>query len=502
MADRENDVLQISAHVSTEDGGLRFTYPDPYSGTLFYLQDNELYGYTPGGVQVPVFTLENGILTATVDERGQSRFRQYLSALDKPFRKLAKLEFLQPDGSTAFTLDNNYRRGWRKKHDTRAFIQDGSLEVSLNNGQRRKATINLSNVDGAFSYNVNTLWFGKQVRLSMGLILPDGTEFYLPQGVFYISNPNATISPDGKTISYDLVDKWSYLDGSLFGTMENTYVVKTESEGSKVNVFNAMRAVLLTNKFTHGYQSGAAYSSVVDPITPVFPTYYNGRKYAIKGGGYANMTDVPYDITVEAGKTLADIELELNNILAGLIGYDMTGALRVEPSETDVSDKDKPVLYAFTPKNSRFCGMSETAKDEEVYNDVFVVAEGLDGSEIWGRATNMDPQSDTNVNLIGRKTLYESNGTYYSVAQCAALAEWELKHKTVLQKSIAIECQQMFHLMENRLVSVQRTDKPGNPTEKHIIQSFSIPIGETGSMTINCTSVNDLPQATITTATV
>ena len=114
----------------------------------------------------------------------------------------------------------------------------------------------------------------------------------------------------------------------------------------------------------------------------------------------------------------------------------------------------------------------------------------------------MDPQSDTNVNLIGRKTLYESNGTYYSVAQCAALAEWELKHKTVLQKSIAIECQQMFHLVENRLVSVQRTDKPGNPTEKHIIQSFSIPIGETGSMTINCTSVNDLPQATITTATV
>lgn len=30
------------------------------------------------------------------------------------------------------------------------------------------------------------MWFGTMVRLSEGLLLPNGEEFYLPQGVFYI----------------------------------------------------------------------------------------------------------------------------------------------------------------------------------------------------------------------------------------------------------------------------------------------------------------------------
>ena len=79
------------------------------------------------------------------------------------------------------------------------------------------------------------------------------------------------------------------------------------------------------------------------------------------------------------------------------------------------------------------------------------------------------------------------------------LARWILKRKTVLQKSVTIECGQMFHLIENRLVSVKRTDKAGSPIEKHLIQGFTIPIGETGSMSISCTSVNDLPNFTVTT---
>ena len=95
------------------------------------------------------------------------RYYQYLSALTKEFKKLAKIEFLQPDNSVAFSLDNNYKRGYRAKFDTRAFIQDGSLNVSLQNGKRRSASITLSNLDGAFDYAINKIWFGQRVRLSM-----------------------------------------------------------------------------------------------------------------------------------------------------------------------------------------------------------------------------------------------------------------------------------------------------------------------------------------------
>ena len=80
------------------------------------------------------------------------------------------------------------------------------------------------------------------------------------------------------------------------------------------------------------------------------------------------------------------------------------------------------------------------------------------------------------------------------------LAVWNLKRKTILRKAVSIQCQQMFHLIENGLVSIVRTDKPGSPVEKHVIQSFSIPLSETGAMSITAVSANDIPQFTATTS--
>ena len=428
-----------------------------------------------------------------------NRFSRYLSALYYPFRKLARLEFLQPDDSVAFFVDNNQKIGYSRSHPSSAFIQDGNLNVSLQNGQRRKATVTFGNVDGAFDYNVNRLWFGNRVRLSMGMVLPDGTDFYLPQGVFYLTNPQAKISPSNRSVTYSLSDKWAYLDGTLFGRLSSSYVVNTKTEtGAATNTFDAMRSLLCLSKFTMNKTDDITQQ--IDPVVPVFTTYYNGKTYATRNGQAVSMTDVPYTITgnSESG-TIASIMLELNTVVGGLIGYDPTGTLRVEPSQDDITDFDKPVLWTFSPKNSQLFGLQETSKDTEVYNDILVVGENLTGYEIWGRAENFDPSSDTNINLIGRKTYRINKAEYFYDEQCTNLAEWTLKRKTVMQKSVSIRCGQMFHLIENRLVAVQRTDKPGNPIEKHIINSFTLPLSQSGEMTINAVSVNDL--ATLATVT-
>lgn len=409
-----------------------------------------------------------------------NRYEQYLAALRGTFRKLAKLEFLQPDDSVAFSVSNNARSG--------AFISDGSLNVSLNNGQRRTASVELSNLDGAFSYNVNKIWFGRRVRLSMGLVLPDGSDFYLPQGVFYIRNPAETLNPDAKTVTYNLVDKWSYLDGDLFGRLEGTY----QAPRGNTNIFDVMTSILQFSKYDFSQTNDK--SEMIDCTAPVFTTYYNGKKYTIEDGSQAPMTDVPYTITANAdGSTFASVILELNSIVAGLIGYDPTGALRVEPSQDDIDDSEKAVLWEFSPKNSTLCGMTETPQNSEVFNDIVIAGQNLTNNVIYGRATNYDPKSDTNVWLIGKHTHRETRSNYWNEEQCVALAQWFLKQKTALQKTVSIRSPQLFHLLENRLVSIVRTDKPGSPTERHIIQSFTLPIGETGEMTINAVSVVDYP---------
>lgn len=420
-------------------------------------------------------------------------YHQYLSALTREFKKLAKIEFLQPDNSVAFSLDNNYKRGYRSKFDTRAFIQDGSLSVSLQNGKRRSASVTLSNLDGAFDYALNKIWFGQKIRLSMGLVLADGTDFYLPQGVFYINNPSAVFKPEQRTVTYNLVDKWAYLDGSLFGTLDNSYKIERTSDKPDNTIWSAMRSLLSLSKID--FEKTEDKSLQVDNVMPVFTNYYDNRKYKTSDGEEVNMTDIPYEILVSGdSSTLANVMLELNDIIVGQIGYDQTGALRVDASQDDIEDSKKPVLWNFTPENSQLLGFNETFKNSEVYNDIIVIGQSIESkTPIYGRASNYDPKSDTNINLIGRRTYKESRSNYWNETQCTDLAKFRLKRKTALQKNITIESSQMFHLAENNVVTVKRTDKKGSPTERHLIQSYSLPIGETGSMNINCVSVNDLP---------
>lgn len=427
-----------------------------------------------------------------------AQYNAYLNALSRPYRKLVRLEFLQPDDSVAFALGGAGQKTIVAGRDTRAFLQSGSVSVNLQNGQRRRATVVLANRDASFDYAVNKLWFGQRLRLSMGMVLPSGEEFYLPQGVFYISNPSNLISPAEKTISLNLVDKWSYLDGSLFGILEAAYSIAPGN-----NIFTAIETLLNLSRYT--YEATVNTIDKIDPAQPVWTNYYSGRSYtaANSDGSISSnipMTNTPYTVTENRGASIADIILKLNGMLAGWIGYDQTGALRLEPSQDDVDDADKPVLFTFSPNNSTLMSMSETSQNEAVYNDVTIAGQGLTDKTVWARAVNFDPTSDTNVNLIGRKIFVEERADYWNTDQCAALARWYLKRKTILQKSVTIECAPMFHLVENRLVAVLRTDKPGAPMEKHLIQGFTIPIGETGSMSISCTSVNDIPDFTVTTS--
>ena len=404
----------------------------------------------------------------------------YLEALTGQFVKLAKLEFLQPDGTVAFVLDNN----WQNKR-SRSFIQSGNLTCNLQNGKRRVASVELANLDHEFDYNVNKLWFGQQVRLSEGLILPNGQEFYLPQGVFYIVNPEEKFMPSEKSVTLNLEDKWAYLDGTLFGRLDGTYEVPLNR-----NIFMGIQSVL-------DLPRGNGYP--VDSVPPVFTDYYNSQTTTLPDGTVISDLLMPYTYRCESDSgTYADIVLELNGILAGWIGYDQTGRLRLDPSQDDILDSEKPVIWDFTPEKSQFLGATYTVKNSDVYNDVIITGESLsEYGSVAGRACNYDPASDTNINLIGKKTYRESAAGYYSRRQCEDLALFKLKRQTVLQKSVTITSSQIFHMQENQLVTIARPDKPNSPIERHLVTGFTRPIAQTGNMTIQATSVQDFPVATI-----
>ncbi len=418
----------------------------------------------------------------------QEKRLDYLQMLRKPFQKLCRLRFLQPDGSTAFSLDN-------APHGARSgtFISDGTITHNWQNGRRTSATVTLSNVDGEFDYNFNSVWFGQEIALDEGLILSDGvTEFYIQQGVFLIETPTENVMPNGKTAVYNLVDKVAALDGTLGGNLEGTYQVAVDT-----NIFDAIASLLSLDKYT--MQTATDATRQIDRVTPVFTEYYNNKTQTLPDGTTVAMTAAPYTLTIDSTDgTMWDVISGLAAMVNAWIGYDETGALRLDPSQDDILDSNKPVLWQFSMDEAELCGMSYEVKNTEVYNDYIVVGERLsDNSQPSGRAQILDPASPVDINAIGLKTKRVAQAGFATDTQCKDYAEWMVKRSAVLQRAVTVSCSQMFHIRGNELITLTRTDKPGNPTERHLIQGFSRPLASTGEMQLNCTSVQDFPTATI-----
>lgn len=410
----------------------------------------------------------------------------YTSAIKSgDFVKISRLRFLQPDGSIAFSVDNDPRQ-----KRSGAFIRSGSLSVNLQNGTRRTASIQLADVDGEFDYNVNKVWFGTEIAVDMGILTGngttvDGTEIWFPQGVFRANQATQNVHPNGVTMDYSLTDKWAGIDGTLTGTLESTYTV---SKGT--NIFAPIVTLLGLDR-----GDGEPY----DNMAPLFTEYYNNKTQKLQDGTTVPLTDAPYDMTVDSDDgTVADMILALCGAVNAWVGYDRSGRLRIDPSQDDILDEDKPVSWRFSLAEAQVTGLAYDYQIGDVFNDYIVLGYMTsDYVQPAARAVNEDPMSPVCVSRIGRRTKRDPQPNFATVRMCADYAEWKVKRTAILRSAVSVSCNQVFHLDENTIIEIVRTDKPGSPTERHLVQGFTLPFSGTDLMTIEAVSVHDFPTITI-----
>lgn len=396
------------------------------------------------------------------------------------YKKLCRVRFLNPNGSPRLVIDND-----PMNPETAAFVESGSVSVNLQNGVRRTASITLANADGTFDFSASGVWFGTEIAIDMGILMPDGTEFYIPQGVYRVVNPSEDVQSDGTRAQFSLTDKWAGIDGTLNGVLESTYAVNAGT-----NIFSPIASIL---KLDRG--DGRPF----DNVTPIFTEYYNGKSQALPGGGTAALTDAPYDLLVDSDNgTVADVVLGLCAFVNAWVGYDRSGRLRIDPSQDDILDTDKPVSWRFSADEAQIISLAYEAKVQDVVNDYIVLGNMTsDYVQPAARAVNADPRSDTNVNLIGRRTVRDPRPDFGTVKMCADYAEWKLKRQAALMKAVEVRTNQIFHIDENTIIEIVRTDKPGNPVEQHLVMGFTLPISSTEPMTIQAVSVHDFPSVTV-----
>ena len=387
-------------------------------------------------------------------------FKAYMDTLRTNFTPAVRIEFLQDDGTVAYEVTED------------AIDQGSTLNVNYQNGARRSASIIMDNWRDEYAYKINKVWFGQKIKLKAGVYLKNGTPALFNQGVFYVANPQDVFNPAQRTVTLQLTDKWSYLDGSLFGKIAGVYLLNVDND-----LFVATQQLLLTDR---------GNGIPLDNIPPMLSDYYIGRTTTVAGQTH-RVLDCPY--TAKITGCYADVLNEIGTMLVATMGYDANGQLRVESINADIiPDNLRQILWQFNTDEPELFGVTETPQPTTMYNHIVITGGVLNGRIAKGIAINDDPSSSTNVDVVGYKTYPEERSKYYADSQCQELAEYYLNQYQNLSSTVNISCSPMYHFQENELVTIYREGKDDRVVPC-LVSGWTLPIG-LGQMQITAKRLN------------
>jgi hypothetical protein len=392
-------------------------------------------------------------------------FQDYLNAVkDTAIQTRIKIEWLFPDETVNKEITSDLSQ------------TNGNLTIDFKNGARRSIDLTLYNVDKTYLPSINTLWIGQKIKLWLGFQIGEET-YYLPQGVFYITNPRAVSNFSEKTLQIQGIDKFGALDGTVGGEVDGVYQIPVGN-----NIYDAIKAILNLSR-GNGYK--------IDVLDPILSSYYVGKTTTLPDGSTHQRLTTPYTLRAEKGKTYGDIILELADMLGAIVYYNEEGRLVIEPSQLDVDDNTKPSVWDFTTEEFEYLGSDCEFKFSDIYNRITVVGDQINGKTATYTLENNNLNSETCILRIGSRTKIIEDTAIYSDELAQERAKYEMKLTTIVQKAVGISVAPMYHLDVNKVITL--TDDAYNfYKERFLINNINIPFSMGESLKVTATSVNSL----------
>lgn len=354
-----------------------------------------------------------------------------------------RFEFLNPDETimTAFSAE----------------LTSGSLSANRANGVRRTCNINVHNVYDQFTPNPTSFWVNQKFKLYLGYNI-NGEDFFLPQGVFGVSDPDVIHYRGQKEATISGIDKFGFLNGTIGGRIYSTYYIPVNS-----NVVSVLKALLVD-------------ANINDPQAPMLMIN--------------SALTTPNAITESYGQNYSNLLSDINDQLAYNMYYNNNGRFVCEP---DVLNSIKAVSWEFSTNNNKFLKIDSKFNFGEAYNVVMVVGDNIEGNLASAIAKNSDPSSPLSTLRIGEKVAPIITSSVISTdAQAQDRANYELMRYARMGINSSIDCVPLIHLDVDQIVTV--TDNYLNlNAERFLINSFDISFSPNNStMTLTATKANDL----------
>ena len=338
-------------------------------------------------------------------------------------------------------------------------LNSGSFNENYQNGQRKSVNINLVNIDGKYTPNVDSIWVHSKFRLDVGIDFNDGV-YWFPRGIYVLNNPDSNHNLSDKQVSLNLVDKFAILEGKA-GTLEATYEIPVGSD-----IKAAIYGILTLD-------NGAGSAIDLQPV--VYDSVFEGRV-------------MPYTLSKDAGSTLGEMLIEIGTILNAEIYYNSQGNLCVIDINETTLDVQKASLWDYAENDGNYFNAVANYDFENCVNEVHVVGDNINNEIFSAVSKNNNPLSPLCIEKIGRRIEYINDSDIYSDSLAKQRADYELRKYGILKTILNIQVSFNPMLFVNNMITIT-DDYYGFNRERFIIQSISYNIGDDCRMSISCSNV-------------
>lgn len=332
----------------------------------------------------------------------------------------------------------------------------GTLNVALNQGVRRTCGFTLENSTKQYVNLFRGINIASKFKLELGDLV-NGKKIYFPQGVFLFDDPQLVSRGSQRELKITGTDKYSILNGANRGILDSTFIAPLGSIIGDV------------------YRSILALNIVNDRIEPLIDPLLE------------ELT-IPYDITKNAGSTVSDMLLDIAFSVSANLYYNVNGNLVLSPY---TQDNQKGSFYDYTYLDFNYIGASKTKKNSAIYNACQLVADNTQNSlvPIISEAQNndlSDPNSIPNLGIKKVKPITDYVKGITTQDEADLRTNWELQLASRKQSAITISGVPLYGLDVDNVIRMS-DDFIDSDNERFLLNSFSLPIGTSGEMSLTGT---------------
>lgn len=366
--------------------------------------------------------------------------QDYIDVLKSPVsERVLKLQILDDDYNIIQELSSD--------------VIDGSIQLSSGSGARRSCNITFDNHSGIYTPDPDGLfWINSRIKVLTGYKV-NNEDFLFSRGIFLMGEPSVNSNFSEQIVDLQLYDLFSNLDGTLGGTLLNTYTIP---QGTDLET--AVRLV-----FQEAGESRPVIFQALDPSV-----------------------QTSYTLTLESGNTYADILNRLSEMVSYVVYYDSNGFPRFEAPINDISNiVNVGSVFDFTIDENLYLGAKRRLEFSKVRNTVKVYGMNVNGTIYQATSQDTNPSSSTRVALIGEKTMVITDDLIPSNTLCQTRADYELQKSIQILESIDVECVPVDLVEAGTSVITISDSNMGVTNQRYIVNSVNFPLMNGSNMSMN-----------------